>query len=156
MDKSSKFKFLLEQGAGKTKHSGRTLYNHLTGVYSLLYGWGCHPIICDAGLYHSIYGTEYFKPKTLTLEQRPIVREIIGHEAEQLAYLFCTVLNRFPSFQAMAGPNRRMLMQIEYANQMEQHNQGDGSWDDPSYHEYLNENMIPEKERLDFYDGRSI
>ena len=47
-------------------------------------------------------------------------------------------------------------MQIEYANQMEQHNQGDRSWDDPSYHEYLNENMIPEKERLDFYDGRSI
>ena len=152
-----KFEFLIEQGTDQTRHSGRSLYNHLTGVYSKLYGWGCHPIVCDGGLYHSIYGTEYFKPKTLTLEDRPIVRDLIGYEAEHLVYLFCTTLNRYPSFEAMEDPYRQMLMQIEYANLMEQHNaRGDSDWDDRSFHPYVKPNMIPEAPRLDFYNGRNL
>ena len=154
---NSKLQFLIDQGADKTRHSGRPLYNHLTGVYSKLKAWGCHPIVCDTGLYHSVYGTEYFKPKTLTLEDRPVVRELIGHEAEHLVYLFCTTLNRFPSFEAMDDPYRKMLMTVEYANLMEQHNtRGNYDWDDRSFHRYVEQNMIPESPRLDFYNGREL
>lgn len=154
---NSKLQFLIDQGADKTRHSGRSLYNHLTGVYSKLKAWGCHPIVCDTGLYHSVYGTEYFKPKTLTLEDRPVVRELIGHEAEHLVYLFCTTLNRFPSFEAMDDPYRKMLMTVEYANLMEQHNtRGNYDWDDRSFHRYVEQHMIPESPRLDFYNGREL
>ena len=57
----------------------------------------------------------------------------------------------------MDDPYRQMLMQIEYANLMEQHNaRGDSDWDDRSFHPYVKPNMIPEAPRLDFYNGRNL
>ena len=33
---------------------------HLVGTARVLRSWGSRPALCDAGLFHSAYGTEYF------------------------------------------------------------------------------------------------
>ena len=63
--------------------------SHLAGTRRLLAEWGARPALCDAGLFHSVYGTEYFEPRR-TPDRREVVA-IIGAEAERIAYLWCTI-----------------------------------------------------------------
>ena len=85
--------FLQEQGANRTRHSGRTLYKHLVGTHDLLREWGCDEDVCVAGLYHSIYGTQRFRHSSWPLGHRDTIRSLIGRGSEYLVYLFC-VINR--------------------------------------------------------------
>lgn len=64
--------------------------SHLLGTRRLLVAWGERPEVCDAGLFHSAYGTEYFEPDEPAA--RSEVRELIGDEAEALAWVWCTIL----------------------------------------------------------------
>lgn len=80
---------LIRLGTGESEHSGRSLLNHLQGVYDLLEQWGNPVETCLAGLFHSIYGTAYYKKKTVALNQRGNIKDLIGARAEELAYLFC-------------------------------------------------------------------
>lgn len=84
---------LKDHGADSKPHSGRMLLDHLVGTCKLLQQWGCRSALCLAGLYHSVYGTEEFDRPTVNLEDRQKVREQIGQEAEELAWIFC-VLDR--------------------------------------------------------------
>lgn len=63
--------------------------SHLVGTRRLLARWGERPAVCDAGLFHSAYGTEYFD------HDRPVdrdeVRATIGVEAEEIAWTWCTI-----------------------------------------------------------------
>lgn len=73
-------------------HSGSNLTNHLLGVHSLMLQTNAPEYLCLAGLFHSIYGTEYFhydKPIN-----RKFVRDYIGKEAEELVFLFCHLTDR--------------------------------------------------------------
>ena len=70
-------------------HSGRTLYKHLTGTYDLLSAWKNPEAVCLAGLFHSIYGTMIFRHRAFPIEKRNVIRDLIGEEAEFLAYAFC-------------------------------------------------------------------
>ena len=73
-------------------HSGSNLTNHLLGVHSLMLQTNAPEYLCLAGLFHSIYGTEYFhydKPIN-----RTFVRDYIGKEAEELVFLFCHLADR--------------------------------------------------------------
>lgn len=81
-------KFLHLIGTRDRPHSGRTLFDHLAGTSNLLRSWGCANAVCDAGLYHSVYGTNAFRFASVPREQRPIIRSLIGDEAEGLAFLF--------------------------------------------------------------------
>jgi|AntAceMinimDraft_12_1070368.scaffolds.fasta_scaffold373654_1 hypothetical protein len=36
---------------------------HLAGVRRVLHAWGAGDDVCDAGLFHSIYGTEGFQAR---------------------------------------------------------------------------------------------
>lgn len=92
--------YLVRMGAGETPHSGRTLYDHLAGVYGLLKRWNNPEPVCLAGLFHSVYGTSAFKKQTIAFSARDEVRALIGDEAESLAYLFC-VCERYSSFTAL-------------------------------------------------------
>ena len=74
-------------GCDSVKHKNQTLLNHLLGVDDLLKEWGAPEYLQDAGLFHSVYGTAYFKPK-MTVD-RNAVRELIGVHAEALAAIFC-------------------------------------------------------------------
>lgn len=75
-------------------HSGATLLDHLKGVYDKLNAWGCDRTTALAGMFHSIYGTTSFRRQTLPLSARPRVAEIIGGEAEALAFAFCSLDTR--------------------------------------------------------------
>ena len=42
--------------------------------------------LVNAGLFHSIYGTEGFQAFTVSLDQRPKIKQLIGDRAEQICY----------------------------------------------------------------------
>jgi hypothetical protein len=109
--------------AGRTRHSGRMLYDHLAGTHDLLEAWGNSEPVCAAGLFHSIYGTKHFRHQSWPLDDRATIQKLVGPFAELLAYCFCTV-NRpaalfgdnFDSDNAVVRP----LREIEAANLIEQ------------------------------------
>jgi hypothetical protein len=72
-------------------HSDRGLLGHLLGTRQLLVEWETRPALCDAGLFHSVYGTEYYELQAIPLTMRSEVQQLIGEEAESLAWLFCMI-----------------------------------------------------------------
>ncbi len=78
--------FVIQVGADKVAHSGKTYLAHVIGVYRLMKSWAEDDEMCRAALFHSIYGTEGFQDFTLPLDRRDEVRALIGERAEQLAY----------------------------------------------------------------------
>jgi len=83
--------FLRTAKIDTTAHSGRGLLDHLLGTGALLLEWNARPALCDDGLFHSVYGTEHFLPATVPLGMRAEVQELIGAEAEELAWFFCVM-----------------------------------------------------------------
>ena len=109
--------FLIKLDANKTRHSGRTLFQHLKGVHDLLRDWDNPTDVCLAGLFHSIYGTSTFKHQSLN--DRGALVDMIGVPAELLVYHFSTKSR--PMFADVdAGEIRRKLIEIEVANLIEQ------------------------------------
>lgn len=94
---------LNELSADTSAHSGRTLMEHLIGTQDLLEAWGNPPGICAAGLFHSIYGTQYYRVRSADPADRTRISDVIGIEAEVLAYLFCTSDRALFFGQAGAG-----------------------------------------------------
>src|SRR5580700_8343652 len=82
-------RFLLERGAANVGHSGGSLYDHLMATSAILEGWNAPDRVCKAGLFHSIYGTEYFKDPVFAFSERERLTTLIGEDAERIAYLFC-------------------------------------------------------------------
>jgi hypothetical protein len=80
---------LRQFGTDEVDHFGRPLTEHLVETSRWLEKWGNPSSISLAGAFHSIYGTEEFRQKTLPLDRRDDVRVLIGEEAEALVYLFC-------------------------------------------------------------------
>ena len=80
---------LIQLGTKSIPHQKGSLYNHLSRVEKLLLVAECQEHVASAGLFHSIYGNEIFK--TATTNNRTLVQEAIGIEAENLAWLFCNV-----------------------------------------------------------------
>ncbi|MFJ8846067.1 DUF6817 domain-containing protein [Streptomyces cyaneofuscatus] len=88
---AEKVDFLRRHGVDALEHSGADLLAHLQGVHDLLAEWGGDQMLCDVGLFHSVYGTEIFPTGAVPRELRPAVRELVGEEAELLVHLFGTV-----------------------------------------------------------------
>lgn len=80
---------MTELSTADRDHSGRTLFDHLSGTRDLLAEWGNDEDICAAGLFHSIYGTQYYKVQSASLDRRRDVAAAIGDRAERMAFLFC-------------------------------------------------------------------
>lgn len=80
---------LMSLGCGAVRHSGRTLLDHLVGTYDVLKTWEAPDMLCLAGLFHSIYGTEGLRLDLPAKVTRDTIRDAIGPEAESLAWLFC-------------------------------------------------------------------
>ena len=73
-----------------TEHlNKRSLYSHLLGTYRILKKWNSSEDICLAGLYHSIYGNYSYRKSLVNLEQRGIINDAIGSDAEKLVYYYC-------------------------------------------------------------------
>jgi SM-20-related protein len=86
--------FLRRRSGTAKEHSGSTLLDHLIGVEAILRDWGCNEATCLAGLFHSVYGTESFRVRTMSVSERPLLRNLIGDRGEDLAYRFSTLNTR--------------------------------------------------------------
>lgn len=101
-----KLDFLRRRGAHEIAHSEHTLLDHLCGVRALLLHWGADADIADAGLFHSVYGTEVFRRPPIPESDRSIVRQLIGEKAERLVWLYCCLRrNDFEIAAARGTPN---------------------------------------------------
>lgn len=87
----ARIEFLRAVGTESMQHSDRGLLSHLVETRGLLERWGARPALCDAGLFHSVYGTEVYKLTTIPVSMRGRVQEVIGPEAEAVAWLFCVM-----------------------------------------------------------------
>lgn len=86
-----RLRFLRKANTEGMPHTNRGLLDHLLGVRRLLVEWEARPALCDAGLFHSIYGTQHYELEAVPLGMRDEVRQLIGDEAESLAWLFCAM-----------------------------------------------------------------
>lgn len=85
-----RLELLKRLGFGELTHDSHVPFlSHLLGTRRLLVDWGERPAMCDGGLFHSAYGTEYFQPTEPA--SRDEVRDLIGAEAEHIAWLWCTI-----------------------------------------------------------------
>lgn len=97
-------------------HSNTTLFKHLYGTYKILKSHGADEDVCLAGLYHSVYGTEFYSRLQLEREQ---VKNIIGDRAENLVYDFCLLSDRDTQLLGNMNSDPR-LVHIAYANLIEE------------------------------------
>jgi hypothetical protein len=73
-------------------HTGTAAFDeHLKGVQAVLRYWGAPTYLTNAGLFHSIYGTEGFQGFALPLQERAAIQGLIGPMAENLSFWFCMV-----------------------------------------------------------------
>ena len=88
---SIKIDFLKSLGSDKVNHRDQTLLEHLIGTRDKLKDMGKPEYLQDAGLFHSVYGTAYFMPEKGLVDDRQIVKDLIGDQAEEIAWWFCTL-----------------------------------------------------------------
>lgn len=104
------------------KHSKSTFFSHLYNTYKILHEMGMPTDVKIAGMFHSVYGTEYFK-QSMPVD-RDTIREMIGEYAEDLVYTFCTMTNRTKTILSQpdefSSYKNVHLAAIEYANLKEQ------------------------------------
>jgi hypothetical protein len=102
-----KMAFLKAHGVAIAGHGVGTLLEHLQEVRALLVGYGARGAVCDAGLFHSVYGTESYQAQTIPDDLRPQVAGLIGEEAERLARLF-GVMNKASFYALLVDGEGRM------------------------------------------------
>jgi hypothetical protein len=78
-------------GAKTTRHSGRTLFEHLLGTMAYLEAYGVEPDVCLAGALHSVYSTNSFRKVTIPSHFRHVVRKAVGERPERLAFIFSQI-----------------------------------------------------------------
>ena len=109
-------------------HSGKTFLEHLTNTSETLRKIGMPLYVQDAGLFHSVYGTESYKfSHPLVSEQ--LITSVIGEQAAYLVRMFCSVRPRRQSilqqFKQTGTEVWRDLALIEWANLRDQMNHSD-------------------------------
>ena len=68
-----------------------SLFDHLVATAEILSRWSQPDYICLAGGLHSIYGTEFYQRRLVSIGRREEIADLAGPRAERLAYLFCIV-----------------------------------------------------------------
>ncbi len=111
----NRLRFLRKANTEGMPHSDRGLLDHLLGTRQLLVEWESRPALCDAGLFHSVYGTEYYELQAVPLTMRDEVQQLIGDEAESLAWLFCMI--RRESLYENPGPEGGFRVQHRLTDQ---------------------------------------
>eukprot|EP00591_Stephanopyxis_turris_P001196 CAMPEP_0195525074 /NCGR_PEP_ID=MMETSP0794_2-20130614/25278_1 /TAXON_ID=515487 /ORGANISM="Stephanopyxis turris, Strain CCMP 815" /LENGTH=309 /DNA_ID=CAMNT_0040655429 /DNA_START=35 /DNA_END=964 /DNA_ORIENTATION=+ len=107
--------FLASTIPSALEHTGSSDFDsHLKGVQSVLRYWKSSKDLTNAGLFHSIYGTEGFQGYALPLSYRSDVISLIGERAERLCWTFC-MIDRYTVDEAVLGlvSNRRLLSRPE-------------------------------------------
>jgi hypothetical protein len=126
-----KIDFLKSIGSDKVKHSGGTLLEHLIGTSEELKKLGAPEYLQDAGLFHSVYGTVYFMPEGGLVDDRQVVKDLIGEDAEEIAYWFCILdLPRIEQILKFKGQLKKDLLSLDTANQEEQSANNMMTWEE--------------------------
>jgi Rps23 Pro-64 3,4-dihydroxylase Tpa1-like proline 4-hydroxylase len=108
-------------------HSGRTFFEHLYQTSMILETMKLKREVCLAGLFHSIYGTEFYEFSNQEVT-RDKIKNLIGEYSESLVYEFCTLRNRLDVL--LTNPKNydytfwKDLVAIEIANLIEQNKNG--------------------------------
>lgn len=104
-------------------HGNTTFAEHLFQTYCCMKNMGCSVDASLGGLFHSIYGTDFYD---LGIKfERNNIRELIGYNAEELSYYFCEedrdhkILNNTNN---LSDEKVRNLLYILYANKISQIN----------------------------------
>ena len=80
---------LQARGAGRVEHSGGTLLDHLLHTRAILVAWDCADWLCNAGLFHSAYGTEAFDLQIMSdSHDRSLLGDLVGPRSEELVWLY--------------------------------------------------------------------
>lgn len=103
------------------KHSGRSFFEHLYNTFLILKTHNLPEDVCIAGLFHSIYGTEFYRPN-ISIDETEIIG-MIGNRANHLAKCFCEN-NRYEKILSnyfnLSVEDDLFLTYILYANEIEQ------------------------------------
>ena len=75
-------------------HSRRSFLEHLLCTWRILADWRMPVAVCRAGFMHSAYSTSFYPHALFSLDERDAVTHMIGREAEELAFRFCTMDRR--------------------------------------------------------------
>jgi hypothetical protein len=117
------FTKLQAMGAGEFVHLNGSLASHLTGTELLLRSWGASEVVCIAGLYHAVYGTDGYNPSLTGLNSRPQIANLLGAEAAEMAYLY-GACNRAVFYPRIGGDSQLLFadrfQSSEYAISLEQ------------------------------------
>ena len=134
MDAIENFKTITD-GIG---HGTTTFYHHSKDVYDFLKRESLPEDVCLAGLYHAIYGTNYFYKNLHKIKveiTRDYIKNVIGEFAENLVYQFCSLPNRdvtiyngsdiylqyiaYANLLAQSRPNKKVeKLKILYKNKL--------------------------------------
>ena len=86
---------LIEMGANDLTHNNnKTLLRHLLNTAMILAAEKQPDHVVLAGLYHSVYGTEFYGCDFLSMhnsDHRNYLSEKIGKDAERLVFLYCSL-----------------------------------------------------------------
>ena len=120
----------------------QSFLKHLLCTWRILTDWRMPVPVCRAGFLHSVYSTSYYPHALFGLEQRDLIRRLVGRDAEELVFRFCTMdrrgfwdeLAQRPRTRSLTYPDRmrggslvpisrqmlKHLLMIESANLAEQ------------------------------------
>lgn len=117
---NKKLKFVLDRTTN-VQHGNKTFYEHLYNTSKIIqHHFPNEQYLIDAGLYHAIYGTYYFKFDSNI--NREDVKKIIGIRAEELVYFYSNLENRIDQIleHKFDFDLQKDLYIIEYANLLDQ------------------------------------
>tara|TARA_B100000614_G_C14527945_1_gene485310 strand:- start:460 stop:888 length:429 start_codon:yes stop_codon:yes gene_type:complete len=109
--------YMIGLGADKIPHRDDDLLSHSVRVSGLLYAFGRPMDEVKAGLFHSIYGTE-FQMYQINVS-REEVQDVIGVNSERIVNTFCTLNDRVNTIlygKGLKEPDKTSLRWIEYCN----------------------------------------
>lgn len=140
--------FLKRGGADKIYLHHRTLLTHLTGTENILRRWNAPKPLVAAGLIHAAYGTDGLASPLVAVDERQIVRDLVGDTAEKIVYVYGCCDRRFVYPQlsgaesvrwrdrftaeewTVDGEDLRQFMELTWANALEAAaGQTDADWD---------------------------
>ena len=96
-------RLLVERGADAVDHPGGTLGAHLRRVAARLADHGVDETTRRAGLWHAAYGTDGFPTALVGLDERRLVADAIGTEAESQVYLYASC-DRSATYPGLGDP----------------------------------------------------
>jgi hypothetical protein len=78
------------RGASRIEHPGGSLLEHVIRTSDTLESWQAPVAVVLAGLAHGAYGTDGFAVALFSLDERDLVAEQIGEEAEAIVYRYAS------------------------------------------------------------------